>query len=919
MLSYITVGGDTPKNKLNILLLPHPTERAILVEAIADDILSTLDCAVWYGEADETEYPLDDMNLIVVPVTNLLLRDFSAVSTVVDDAKQSGVPVLPILVEAVSPMAYECAFANTQFIDKHSRTNPLGYYTLLENYFSNYKRNADLDEKIHASFDVKAFVSYRHKDRRLMHDLLRQIHDNPRLVDVAVWYDDKLTAGKDFNDEILASVRAADVFILAVTPSLLEKGNYIEKKEYPTAVKAGIPILPVMVEDTPLEPLYTMYPGLPEPCSLDMLEPRLRDLLGGRLNRENDDDGEHLYYMGLAYLFGIGVEIDRERARDLLIRADGLGYYEAARWLAVMFIGSSDDATDPNGLLEYYERYCIACHKLYRDNPENTEVWLYFCMSARLYLSYITKNKLGDELNICSPYVKSCIEMFDKTQSVVAAEKFVEAMTVSYRYMLSTETMDSASQMLDALLSFTRSMWANGEDNSMQMYVSALIDASKFELQRGNVEKAEEYIVTALTVLEAESEHIPDTDRKFRQLAVNAYNELSSLCLHLQDYASAASACKKAAEIYEGLSIHNSQINYKDIIYTCRQLSFDCYCISEQLDDAREQLACIRAFLDKNKSADRKEQIERELSYLLSAAELERKFKNYKTAEQIVKRAEVLAKENEPLLSEDMFFEIHETYACIYSNWGKQYLAEYHDAIILQNYRNMVIERGSEDDYRRFANALPTPSKKLRFEKEKKQWQRYKELANKGTLNFYPDDSHLEKERDIHLDNLLREGVAGTVCAVLLAIYVILEYHFAFLFKERLLLYFVVFFAWTFSGPTPIKLVLYGYYKAQRKKEYSALWAFRFSGIVEAILLTTRIVIILFLIGSGIVLYSFPNATIWTEGLMFACGIPLAFVQCTINLLDKTMERERLRTFWRISRMKPLSEQPGYPNFGKYK
>lgn len=919
MLSYITVGGDTPKNKLNILLLPHPTERAILVEAIADDILSTLDCAVWYGEADETEYPLDDMNLIVVPVTNLLLRDFSAVSTVVDDAKQSGVPVLPILVEAVSPIAYECVFANTQFIDKHSRTNPLGYYTLLENYFSNYKRNADLDEKIHASFDVKAFVSYRHKDRRLMHDLLRQIHDNPRLVDVAVWYDDKLTAGKDFNDEILASVRAADVFILAVTPSLLEKGNYIEKKEYPTAVKAGIPILPVMVEDTPLEPLYTMYPGLPEPCSLDMLEPRLRDLLGGRLDKDNDNDAEHLFYMGLAYFFGTGVEIDRVRAKELLIRADELGYYEAARWLAVMFVGSSDDATDPNGLLEYYERYCIACHKLYRDNPENTEVWLYFCMSARLYLSYITKNKLGDELNICSPYVKSCIEMFDKTQSVVAAEKFVEAMTVSYRYMLSTETMDSASQMLDALLSFTRSMWANGEDNSMQMYVSALVEASKFELEKGNKIAAEEHIFTALTVLEAASEYIPDTDRKFRELAVKAYNELCSLCLRLEDYASAASAAKKEAELYESLSLHNSQYNFRMLIYSLLQLSFECYFMSDQIEEAEMQLAYIRNFLDKNTSDDREVWLEQELTYLISSASVENKHKHYKAAEQIIKKAEALAKENESLVSEKLFFEIHQEYSYIYFCWGKQYLAEYHDAIILQNYRNMVIERGSEEDYKNFANALPTPSNALKFRSKKWEWQSYKALANEGTVKFYPDDSHLEKERDVHLGQLLRDGLAGTVCTVLLVLYIILDYHFAFLFKERLPLCLAMFVAWVYAGPTPIKLVLYGYYKAQRGREYSALWAFKFSGLVKKISVVLILLITVLTTAVSVVIFAFPAAVTLPEPVLFCVLIPLAFVHCTISLLNVTMEDERLRTFWRISRMKPLSEQPGYPNFGKYK
>ena len=911
MLSYVTVGGDTPKDKVNILILPHPAER-MLVGDIADDILAALDCAVWYNDGDDCDYGLDDMNLVVIPVTGRLLADFDAVRDVVFAARGRGIPILPILIEKVSMDEYQTVFASTQFIDKHLGINPIGYSTSLETYLASYKSNASFNESIHASFDVKAFVSYRHKDRPLMQELIRNIHDNPGLVDVAVWYDDKLTAGRDFNDEILTSVRAADVFILAVTPSLLEAGNYVERKEYPTAVEAGIPILPVMVADTPLSTLYEMYPGLPEPCSFDMIESRLRDLLGDRLDRANDNDGEHLFYMGLAYLFGTGVEIDRARARDLFIRADELGFYEALRWLAIMCFDTSIDSMPAESETEYCRRYCIACYKEYRNNTEDAEAWLSFCSAAQLYLSNITRNNIVDDLNIWAPYVDSCAIMLEKRQNSVTAEKIIEAAGVSYRYMIANGMQDHAAKMLESALSIARIMWENGEDGFTQMYVSTLIDASKFELQRGNKEAAEEYIFTALTVLEAASEYIPDTDRKFRELAVNTYHEVSSLCLRLEDYLYAARACIKLAELYEGLSEHNSLINYKDIIYSCRQLSFECYCLSEQPDDARIQLACIRSFLDENKSTDRAVWLQRELSYLTSSAELECMAKRYKAAEQMLKNAEALAKENEPLVAEDMFFEIHEMYTYVYFAWGKQYLAEYHQAIILQNYRNTVIERGSEEDYRNFADALPTPSNAFGVREEKKEWHRYKELANKGTLNFYPDDSHLERERDTHLASLLRDGIAGTVCTVLLALYIILDYHFAFLFKDRMLLWFVTFFAWLFAGPTPIKLVLYGYYRAQRGREYSALWAFRFSGLVKTASTTARIVLTVLSIGFMIVYYASPGAAILTDGLgaIYIIGLLLAFVQCTINLLDRAMEQERLRAFWRISRLKPLEEQP---------
>ena len=49
-----------------------------------------------------------------------------------------------------------------------------------------------------------------------------------------------------------------------MTPSLLEKGNYVMKHEYPDAQKAGKTVLPAEMVKTDPNKLSRYYKGLPE-------------------------------------------------------------------------------------------------------------------------------------------------------------------------------------------------------------------------------------------------------------------------------------------------------------------------------------------------------------------------------------------------------------------------------------------------------------------------------------------------------------------------------------------------------------------------------------------------------------------------------------------------------------------------------
>ena len=54
-----------------------------------------------------------------------------------------------------------------------------------------------------------------------------------------------MTIGEDFNYTIRTALKESNLFALLVTPSVLEKPNYVVNEEYPEAIKENKKILAV--------------------------------------------------------------------------------------------------------------------------------------------------------------------------------------------------------------------------------------------------------------------------------------------------------------------------------------------------------------------------------------------------------------------------------------------------------------------------------------------------------------------------------------------------------------------------------------------------------------------------------------------------------------------------------------------------
>lgn len=334
--------------KPRVYFCGHPEETSVYNEKIAADVRRTADCDFWHaenGEARDREFfaALERMNLIIVFVTKKFLSDETG--PWVEDVRfavKQGIPLLPLLLEEGLIDAYGRIFGTLQFLDRNDKDRTaLGYEEKLAKFLNAVLLNDEKIEKIQARFDGRIFLSYRKKDRRYARELMQLIHRDGAFPDVAVWYDEFLVPGEEFNEKIESALKESDLFLLSVTPNLLEEvpdsngvlqKNYVAREEYPMATREHKPVLPVEMIPTDAEALAGVYDGIPR-CIDARKDNALAEEICKHLNRPfarpREWTAEQRFYLGLAYLHGIGVETDRPKGVALITEAAQADFPEA--------------------------------------------------------------------------------------------------------------------------------------------------------------------------------------------------------------------------------------------------------------------------------------------------------------------------------------------------------------------------------------------------------------------------------------------------------------------------------------------------------------------------------------------------------------------------------------------------------------
>ena len=378
--------GEVTGGKPRVYFTSHPADVKYL-EELSKAILKTHDCVILYkGDMtqsvpeDERATALEQMNTFLVPVTLRLLSEPNvAMKEDIEYAKAIGIPILPIMMEPGldSIYALERNFGERQYLDPYGHdTTAVSFEDKLKKFLDSVLISDEMAKKIRSAFDAYIFLSYRKKDRAYANELMHLIHDRPELYDIAIWYDEFLTPGESFRANIDRMIADSRLFALLVTPSLLESDNFVMREEYPAALRAEKDILPAEMVPTDRAALSADYLNLPEcmdPREGEAFYARLAEAITRVAKAENDDSPEHLFLIGLAYLDGIDVEIDRERAIRLITRAAERGLPEAMEALVAAYTDGNGVKIDYDRATHWAERFVEARHDQWGEEHPLTQ------------------------------------------------------------------------------------------------------------------------------------------------------------------------------------------------------------------------------------------------------------------------------------------------------------------------------------------------------------------------------------------------------------------------------------------------------------------------------------------------------------------------------------------------------------------
>lgn len=343
----------------------HPDDFEKYFGKVCEDIFKMHDCAIYYTENmndiiadDEKEVDLGRNNLFVVPVTYKLLNTHNrAMDEDIPYAFKESIPVLPVIMEPGIDGIYSQPdkFGELQYLNPYSTDmTEIPYEEKLKKYLDSVLISDEMAKRVRAAFDAYIFLSYRKKDRKYANELMKIIHGNPECRDIAIWFDEFLTPGESFKETIEKMLDDCKLFTLLITPNLLEKvvgadgvetDNYVISTELPLARKnekeKGTNIFAVEMKNTDKENLSAIniekYVNYKDATFREQLLESI-----SKIAVIENNTPEHNFLIGIAYLEGIDMEVDRKRGIELITNAAEGGLSEAMLKLFDVYMNSSD-------------------------------------------------------------------------------------------------------------------------------------------------------------------------------------------------------------------------------------------------------------------------------------------------------------------------------------------------------------------------------------------------------------------------------------------------------------------------------------------------------------------------------------------------------------------------------------------------
>ena len=266
-----------------IFISAHPADRYGLIEQVAEAIGRAEGCTALYHPAPSDRGPFLPEGvdtLVVLASIKYFAWANSGYISELQAAQAANIPIIPIAIEAGQNLTdlINMRCGKVQYIDAAQDGLALSLDALTARLCA---VGRTVDESL-----PSVFISYRRADREAMLRLVESIKASPYADRINLWYDMIIEPGENYSLSILSEIKRCRLFVLLVTPRLLEPSNYVFRVEYKLARKLGKRILSIEAEPTDRRALGRMYPTLGKMA--DIKHPDAISAVLGEIVREQE-------------------------------------------------------------------------------------------------------------------------------------------------------------------------------------------------------------------------------------------------------------------------------------------------------------------------------------------------------------------------------------------------------------------------------------------------------------------------------------------------------------------------------------------------------------------------------------------------------------------------------------------------------
>ncbi len=512
-LKYKTEGLTSPEGKPNVYFCCHPNAFEKVFDSTRGELLyAENSLAIWYYDPSDGKFDrerlreqFDRMQLFVVYVTkDFLFSENDARTFEFAYALQHRIPILPIIndPDLVNPFYSICG--TMDYISKTEAERDktkLPYITQLTEFLKRVVIGDELIKRIENEFACSIFLSYRKKDRQQALKLMKTIHEDAVLREAAIWFDDFLVPGEDFNEAIRDKITKSDLFLMSVTPSLLEKGNYVADEEYPAAKRLNKDILAVEMVPTDIDDLAAEFRGLEKPIIIDdaeriveMITDKLLDKIRGR----TVITPEHLYLLGMAYFTGTCTEVNREIGYTYLYISAENDYIPAIRKMMDVYALGDGVRRDPEAALTWHAKL-MSLLDAELTNEKTPEKYSEICKEYISFINTLFATNKHEAAVLASltlgKYAREMIGNDNKDGNrYLAASQFYIA-----DYYYKTDNLSRAMELYESAVSVGEKAMTDGGNIGDALNLAVYCDRlGNYYRQQKDYRKAEEWFVKAL-------------------------------------------------------------------------------------------------------------------------------------------------------------------------------------------------------------------------------------------------------------------------------------------------------------------------------------------------------------------------------------------------------------------------------------